>query len=102
MKNRAAAELLQRMHDHARKRILVLPTAWDAMSARIIEAAGARAISTTSAGISWAHGRRDGEGLDRDEMIEAIRFIMCAVRVPVTVDIEPGTEQDSSPTWPRR
>ena len=36
---------------HAR-RPLVLPNAWDAASARVIERAGALAIATTSAGIS--------------------------------------------------
>jgi 2-methylisocitrate lyase-like PEP mutase family enzyme len=41
---------------HAKKP-LVLPNAWDAASARVIEAAGAPAIATTSAGISWSFGR---------------------------------------------
>src|SRR5690606_29454142 len=69
---------------------LVLPNAWDAASARVIELAGAPAIATTSAGVSWAHGRRDGQELRRDEMIEAIRRIVEAVDVPVTADIEGG------------
>ncbi|MEU1023000.1 isocitrate lyase/phosphoenolpyruvate mutase family protein, partial [Streptomyces sp. NPDC005904] len=34
---------------HTAGRPLVLPNAWDAASARVIEAAGARAIATTSA-----------------------------------------------------
>ncbi|MEA2680346.1 MAG: hypothetical protein QOK03_2068 [Candidatus Binataceae bacterium] len=48
------AEAFRRMHD--RNRILVLPNAWDAMSARIFEAAGFKAIATTSAGVSYAVG----------------------------------------------
>ena len=38
---------------------LLLPNAWDAGSARVIEASGAQAIATTSAGVSWASGRPD-------------------------------------------
>jgi len=77
----------RRLHENGP---LVLPNAWDAASARVIELAGAHAIGTTSAGVSWAHGRRDGHGLRRDEMIEAIRRIVEAVDVPVTADIEGG------------
>ncbi|MES2523979.1 MAG: isocitrate lyase/phosphoenolpyruvate mutase family protein [Gemmatimonadota bacterium] len=69
---------------------LVLPNAWDAMSARLVEEAGAQAIATTSAGISWALGYPDGEGVSRDQMIESIRRIVAAVGVPVTADVERG------------
>lgn len=69
---------------------LVLPNAWDAASARIIELAGAKAIATSSAGVSWAYGRRDGEKLQREEMIQMVRYIVQAVEVPVTADVESG------------
>ena len=72
------------------RRPLVLPNAWDAASARIIELAGAAAIASTSAGVSWAHGYGDGQQLERGQMIEAIRRIVQAVTVPVTADIESG------------
>jgi 2-methylisocitrate lyase-like PEP mutase family enzyme len=71
-------------------RPLVLPNAWDAASARVIQLAGAKAIATTSAGISWAYGRCDGQMLRRDEMIQAIRYIVQTVDIPVTADIEGG------------
>ncbi len=77
----------RRLHD---RRPLVLPNAWDAGSARVMEAAGASAIATTSAGVSWAHGRGDGEKLRREEMIRAIHYIAEAVSVPVTADVEGG------------
>jgi 2-methylisocitrate lyase-like PEP mutase family enzyme len=69
---------------------LVLPNAWDAASARVIERAGALTIATSSAGIAWAHGCTDGQKLERDQMITAIREIVEAVRIPVTADIEGG------------
>jgi 2-methylisocitrate lyase-like PEP mutase family enzyme len=73
-----------------KNRPLVLPNAWDAASARVIELAGALAIATTSAGVSWSCGRSDGQKLRREEMIHVIRNIAQTVAVPVTADIEGG------------
>lgn len=69
---------------------LVLPNAWDAASARVIELAGAKAIATSSAGVSWVYGHRDGEKLQREEMVRMVRYIVQAVGVPVTADVESG------------
>jgi 2-methylisocitrate lyase-like PEP mutase family enzyme len=68
--------------------ILVLPNAWDAVSARIFEAEGFPAIATTSAGVSATLGYPDGGIVPAREMIEAIARIARAVDVPVTADIE--------------
>ncbi|HYW14031.1 MAG TPA: isocitrate lyase/phosphoenolpyruvate mutase family protein [Longimicrobium sp.] len=87
---RTLADAFRRLHQPDAGRILVLPNAWDAMSARVIEEAGARAIATTSAGVAWALGRTDGEGLTRDQMINAVERITRVVRVPVTADVERG------------
>ncbi|MBV9880129.1 MAG: isocitrate lyase/phosphoenolpyruvate mutase family protein [Gemmatirosa sp.] len=84
------AALLRRLHAREDGRPLVLPNAWDAVSARLVEEAGARAIATTSSGVSWSLGRADGHGLARDEMLAAVRRIAAAVRVPVTADVEGG------------
>lgn len=84
------AKAFHALHDRRAGAILVLPNAWDVMSARIVEEAGARAIATTSAGVAWSLGRPDGEGLTRDEMLAAVRRIARAVRVPVTADVEGG------------
>jgi 2-methylisocitrate lyase-like PEP mutase family enzyme len=40
---------------------LLLPNAWDAMSARVFVAAGFDAIATTSRGVAWSLGYTDGE-----------------------------------------
>ncbi len=69
---------------------LVLPNAWDAGSAAVVQSAGAEAIATTSGGVSWALGATDGEGLGREEALEAVARIVRAVRVPVTADVEAG------------
>jgi len=68
----------------------LLPNAWDAGSARIIEQVGFPAVATTSAGIAWACGVPDGQLLDRDTMLEHVAGIVAAVGVPVTADLEAG------------
>jgi len=67
----------------------VLPNAWDAGSARLLEQVGFPAIATTSAGIAFALGRPDGS-LDGDTMIEHVARITASVAVPVTADLEAG------------
>ncbi len=88
MTQKSKAQLLRKLHRGPR--ILVLPNAWDAASARIFEAAGFPAIATTSGGVSVALGFPDGENTPRDEMLAAIHRIARAVAVPVTADIEAG------------
>jgi 2-methylisocitrate lyase-like PEP mutase family enzyme len=90
---RAKAEAFRAMHD--RSRILVLPNAWDAMSARVIEETGARAIATTSAGVAFSVGYPDGEAIPRDEMIAAIARIARVTTIPVSADIESGFAHDT-------
>ena len=90
------AEQTRKFRQLHSQRPLVLPNAWDTASARVIERAGAQAIATTSAGVAWAHGYGDGQKLERDRMIEAIREIVQAVRVPVTADIEGGYGSNSA------
>ncbi|MFF4394722.1 isocitrate lyase/phosphoenolpyruvate mutase family protein [Streptomyces sp. NPDC001480] len=79
---------------HVPGRPLVLPNAWDAMSARLAEDAGAAAVATTSAGVSWALGAADGDRLDRDRALHAVARVARAVRVPVSADIETGYAGD--------
>lgn len=71
----------------------VLPNAWDAGSARVLEQLGFPAIATTSAGIAWSRGVPDGGDLDRDTMLEQVGLIVDAVDVPVTADLESGYGQ---------
>lgn len=84
---KATAEKLRALHAAG---LLILPNAWDAGSAAVIALAGAQAIATTSGGIAWSLGRRDGQHLTRAEMVERIREIVAAVTIPVTADIEGG------------
>jgi 2-methylisocitrate lyase-like PEP mutase family enzyme len=82
-----AAAAFRALHE---RRPLVLPNAWDAGSALVIESVGAHAIATTSAGIAWACGTPDGERIGRERMWQALTEIVASVRIPVTADIESG------------
>ena len=69
---------------------LLLPNAWDVASAVAIASAGAKAIATTSAGVAWSLGVRDGAGLGAERAAAVIARIAAAVDVPVSADIEAG------------
>jgi len=75
---------------HRGPKILLLPNAWDVVSARIVEDAGFGAIATTSAGIAFTLGYPDGEKISRAEMMARVGRIARAVKVPVTADVEAG------------
>src|SRR5579871_2476222 len=75
---------------HQRKPLLLLANAWDPISAAIVEAAGYEAVATTSGGVAWAIGYRDGEETPWREVVAATARIARAVRLPVTADIEAG------------
>ena len=68
----------------------LLINAWDKGSARMMEALGARAIATTSAGHAFTEGRVDGGTLTRDEALAHAQDLVSAVSVPVSGDFENG------------
>ncbi len=73
---------------------LVLPNAWDAGSARMIETCGATAIATTSSGLAWSHGYPDGDMLPPRVLAAAVAEIARVLSVPLTVDVEGGYATD--------
>jgi 2-methylisocitrate lyase-like PEP mutase family enzyme len=69
----------------------LIPNPWDAGSARLLTALGFEALATTSAGLAFSLGRRDGEGLvTREEALAHIREIVGASDLPVSADLENG------------
>jgi 2-methylisocitrate lyase-like PEP mutase family enzyme len=81
---------------HAKGELLLLPNAWDAGSARLFEAAGARAIATTSAGLAWSCGWPDGDALPARMLAEAVAAIARVVSVPISADVEGGYAEDAA------
>jgi 2-methylisocitrate lyase-like PEP mutase family enzyme len=77
---------------HGPGEILVLPNAWDAGSARLVEETGGKAIATSSAAVSWAHGYADGETIPAATLLQAVREIARVIRVPLSVDAEAGLD----------
>ena len=82
------ATRFQALHNPAAP--LALANVWDVASARVVAAAGASAIATTSAGVSWGLGSADGNRVDRDLLLAQLARIVAAVDLPVTADIESG------------
>ena len=80
---------------HAGKSPLVLFNAWDAGSARIIAANGARAIATGSWSVAASHGADDGEAFPIALVLANLRRIVAAVDLPVTLDFEGGYARDT-------
>jgi 2-methylisocitrate lyase-like PEP mutase family enzyme len=79
---------------HAPGELLVLPNAWDAGSARLVEGCGATAIATTSAGLAWSCGYADGNVLPPRVLLAAVAAIARVVTLPLTVDVEAGYSDD--------
>lgn len=87
-----SARLFQELHNGPD--LLILPNAWDAGSARLIESQGAKAIATTSAGFAWTLGYPDGDAVPLDELLHHVRLMARIVSVPLTIDMESGFGAD--------
>jgi 2-methylisocitrate lyase-like PEP mutase family enzyme len=83
-KSRRLRELL-----HSPK-ILVMPGAYDVLSARLFESMGFPAIQGTSGGIAAIFGLPDEERLGRERTAEVYRQLVAVVDVPVNADGEKG------------
>ncbi|MBS1590242.1 MAG: isocitrate lyase/phosphoenolpyruvate mutase family protein [Bacteroidetes bacterium] len=75
---------------HYTGKTLILPNAWDCISARMFAECGFPTIATTSAGVAWSLGYKDGEHLPAQLLIETTARICKSVTVPVSADIESG------------
>lgn len=79
---------------HAGPDVLVLPNAWDAASAALMEDAGAKAVATSSAAVAWGRGYADGDALPVSALIDMIAGVARVIKVPLTADIEGGYTDD--------
>lgn len=76
---------------HSRPGAFVIPNPWDAGTARILTSLGFEALTTTSAGLAFVLGRRDGDGsVTRDDALANARAIVDARDLPVAADLENG------------
>jgi 2-methylisocitrate lyase-like PEP mutase family enzyme len=72
---------------------VVLPTVWDAWSARLAADAGFAALTVGSHPLADSIGKADQEGMTFDDVLARVKEITAAVDVPVSVDIESGYAQ---------
>jgi len=70
-----------------------MPNPWDAGSARALEQMGFKALATTSAGLAWTLGRADNQ-VTLPEVLEHLRVVVGAVKLPVNADFEGGFAVD--------
>ena len=70
--------------------ILVMPGAYDVLSALLFQQLGFQAIQGTSGGIAAALGYPDGEAMSREQFIEFSGNFAAAVSVPFNADGERG------------
>ena len=75
--------------------ILVMPGAYDVLTALLFEQMGFKAIQGTSGGIAAAVGFPDGEAISRDQFVELSGNFAAAVSVPFNADGERGYGDES-------
>ena len=72
----------------------VIPNPWDAGSAKLMAAKGAKALATTSSGFAFTLGRPDMGRVTRDEALQHAADIVRATPLPVSGDLENGFADD--------
>jgi 2-methylisocitrate lyase-like PEP mutase family enzyme len=100
MSQQEKAERFRALHDGS---AFVIPNPWDAGSAKLLASLGFQALATTSSGLAFTLGRRDG-GATLDDVAAHVEALDRATRLPVSVDLENGygREPEAAATAIRR
>src|ERR1700754_4980828 len=85
------AEALLALHQPGNP--VILPTVWDAWSARLAVDAGFAALTIGSHPLADSVGKADEEGMTFEDVLTRVEQISAAVDVPISVDIESGYGQ---------
>src|SRR3978361_1044297 len=76
---------------HAAPDAFIAGGCWDAGAAMLLAHAELQVLETSSAGVMFARGMPDGDGLaTRELMLENARSIAAIIPVPITADLENG------------
>lgn len=86
--HKAKAKTFRALHHDPE--VLVLPNAWDEVSAALMVDAGFPAIATTSSGVANSVGFPDGEHIGQERMLGIAASIAAHAGVPVTADLVAG------------
>jgi 2-methylisocitrate lyase-like PEP mutase family enzyme len=80
------AEAFRKLHEGG---TFVIPNPWDIGSAKLLQAWGAKALATTSAGFAFTLGKPDGDGIvGREETLANFGAIAAATDLPVSADLQ--------------
>ncbi len=85
------ADILLALHQPGNP--VVLPTVWDAWSAKLAVDAGFAALTVGSHPLADSVGKSDQEGMTFEDVLARVQQITAAVDVPISVDIESGYGQ---------
>ena len=86
---------------HVKGDPLTMINVWDAGTARMMQAMGAKALATSSAAHAYVLGRVDGGTISRDDALSHAADIVAATDLPVQGDFENGfgdTPEDCAET----
>ena len=86
LKQGEKAERFRALHEGAP---FLLPNPWDAGSAKVLASLGFSALASTSSGLAFTLGRRDGE-VTLDEVRAHVEVVAAATDLPLSVDLENG------------
>src|SRR5260221_11163806 len=74
---------------HARPGAFLIPNPWDGGTARLLTHLGFEALTTTSSGLAFTLGKRDGTGeVTREETLANAKAIAAATDLPVAANLE--------------
>jgi len=80
---------------HEREGVFIIPNAWDAGSAKILESLGFESVATTSAGLAFSLAKADAQkAVSREECLANAHSIAQATDLPVSADLENGYGDD--------
>ena len=78
---------------HERECAFIVPNPWDPGTARMLTHMGFEALATTSAGLAFSLGQKDGTA-GRETTLANIAAIASATELPVSADLENGFGDD--------
>jgi len=81
---------------HQQQTPLLLGNIWNVQSAKMFEAAGYKAIGTSSMAVANAFGYDDGEQIPFTILLQLAKRVVETVKIPFTVDIEGGFSRNTA------
>lgn len=75
---------------HESSELFIMPNPWDVGTTRIFSQCGFKALATSSGGLAYSLGKKDGLGVSREEALQHSADMVAATSLPVSADLENG------------